>query len=226
MIRATSRYVLPACSNVIALRRRFSSCTAEPIGLMTTTVLEHCRGVCIISQNLDKLPTQIVPGSDRIAYLASSPLPSPAAWLAHSGAGSPAATLRVQLQLFQIQEPGELQGAFAAMSRDRMKALKVGNYSLIWTHRATVVELAAQYQLPTAMKTETTPMLADLSPMGCRTLISSAGRPPMSTGFSRRRPWRSPRAAADEVRARHKLEDREDAQADHPGVGAGAGRMK
>jgi putative ABC transport system substrate-binding protein len=47
-----------------------------------------------------------------------------------------------------------------------MKALKVGNYSLIWTHRATVVELAAQYQLPTVYEDRDYPDVGGLISYG------------------------------------------------------------
>jgi len=57
--------------------------------------------------------------------------------------------LGVQLHAVQVHELGELEGAFAAMSREHAEALVVIPSSVTYIHRARINALAAQSRLPT-----------------------------------------------------------------------------
>ena len=52
-VSATSRYDFPACSRVIARRRRASNCSAVPGGLIPPTIVKHAPDPCIISSDVN-----------------------------------------------------------------------------------------------------------------------------------------------------------------------------
>ena len=58
-----------------------------------------------------------------------------------------AAALRVQLAVFNVREPDEFEGAFAAMTAEGAGALIVNPQSLFNANRARIAELAAQSRL-------------------------------------------------------------------------------
>ena len=60
-----------------------------------------------------------------------------------------ARALGLQPQLFEVQSPGELDSAFAAMTREGVGAVLVGGTTLLFNHRARIAELAAKNGLPT-----------------------------------------------------------------------------
>ncbi len=60
-----------------------------------------------------------------------------------------APTLGVQLQSLSVRDPGEFEGAFAAMSREHAEALVVLPGAAISLHRARIHALAARSRLPT-----------------------------------------------------------------------------
>jgi ABC-type uncharacterized transport system substrate-binding protein len=59
-----------------------------------------------------------------------------------------ARSLGVQLQLLEAREPGELDGAFAAMAKERAGALLIVGDPLFFIHRARLADLAVKHRLP------------------------------------------------------------------------------
>jgi ABC-type uncharacterized transport system substrate-binding protein len=57
--------------------------------------------------------------------------------------------LGLQLQLVAARGPGELDGAFAAMRRDRAGAVVVLGSPMLFAHRIRIAELAVKHRLPT-----------------------------------------------------------------------------
>jgi putative ABC transport system substrate-binding protein len=60
-----------------------------------------------------------------------------------------APTLGVQLQALRVHDPGEIEDAFAAMSREHAEALVVLPGPVLSMHRARITELATRNRLPT-----------------------------------------------------------------------------
>ena len=60
-----------------------------------------------------------------------------------------APALTLTLQPFEVREPGEFEGAFAAMTRERADAMFGAAGILTFQHRQTVVDLAAKSRIPT-----------------------------------------------------------------------------
>jgi len=56
--------------------------------------------------------------------------------------------LGVTLQVYDIQEPADFDGAFAAMTKARAEALFVAADPFWWLHRQRIIALAAQSRLP------------------------------------------------------------------------------
>jgi putative tryptophan/tyrosine transport system substrate-binding protein len=59
-----------------------------------------------------------------------------------------AQALAVKLQVLEVRSPNELEGAFAAMLRERAGALLVLPHSLSYVHARRIVDLAAKSRLP------------------------------------------------------------------------------
>ncbi len=60
-----------------------------------------------------------------------------------------ARVLGVQLQLLDLRDPGELESAFAAMTRERAGALSLLPSARVFFHRQRLAELALKHRLPT-----------------------------------------------------------------------------
>jgi putative ABC transport system substrate-binding protein len=90
---------------------------------------------------------EAVPTISRVAVLShpDSPFTGPA--LQEMQVAAP--TLGVQLQALSWRDPGEFEGAFAAMSREHAEALVVLPGLVFPVHRARINELAARSRLPT-----------------------------------------------------------------------------
>src|SRR5262249_16646507 len=56
--------------------------------------------------------------------------------------------LGVALQILHVQQPGDLEMAFAAMTRDRAGGLVLVGAPFLTMHRATILRLTAQHRLP------------------------------------------------------------------------------
>jgi putative ABC transport system substrate-binding protein len=92
-----------------------------------------------------QLLTEIVPGLSRVAVLSNPSIPAHAFDLRDLRAA--AQSLKVRLQVVEARVPGEFAGAFAAVAKERVGALIVLAGSLFFSHRARLVELAAQHRL-------------------------------------------------------------------------------
>jgi putative ABC transport system substrate-binding protein len=93
-----------------------------------------------------QLLKEAVPNVRRVAILSN---PSSATQpIAIGSLQTAAQSLGVSLQLLEVHAPGDFEGAFAAMAKDRAGALVVVGDPLFGTHSARVAELAARHRLP------------------------------------------------------------------------------
>ena len=92
-----------------------------------------------------QLIKELVPGATRVAVLAFGS--TPATQLLFREMQAAARVVGVQLQLLAVQGPDELDGAFAAMKRERAGALFVQFSPLSFDHRKVIAELAAKHRL-------------------------------------------------------------------------------
>lgn len=107
---------------------------------------------------------ELLPKATRIAVLANVPNPAtPAVMRALQGA---AKELNLQLEVVDVREPAQLEGAFAAMARRRTDALVVVSDPMLFGHRQNIVDLAARHRLPTAFDVRTLPGNAGLMSYG------------------------------------------------------------
>jgi putative ABC transport system substrate-binding protein len=117
---------------------------ARPGG--NVTGLSYSVGSSIFAKDLELLK-EAVPKLRRVAVL-SNPA-SPSQPLAISEIKGAARSLGLQLQTLEARGPGEFDGAFAAMARERAGALFVVQDPAFSPHRARLVDLAAKNRLPT-----------------------------------------------------------------------------
>jgi putative tryptophan/tyrosine transport system substrate-binding protein len=89
---------------------------------------------------------EAAPGLSRVAVLVNPVNPFSASAVRQTE--STAQALRVPLQLLEVRDPSELEGAFAAMSSAQADALIVLPDPMITAQRKRIVELAAMYRLP------------------------------------------------------------------------------
>ena len=93
-----------------------------------------------------ELLREIEPKTSRVAVLFD---PRSAAGHAHvNEAQSAARSLKVQLQLLELREPADLEGAFRAASKARADALFVVAVGMLNSHRARIVALAIEARVP------------------------------------------------------------------------------
>jgi putative ABC transport system substrate-binding protein len=126
---------------------------ARPGGNLTG--LGSFSGVEMNAKRLELL-RQAVPGVTRVAVLRHR---NPALKeLPHSSVDvlqEAARALGVAMQLLHVQHPDDLEGAFAAMTRERAEALLLVPAPFFGTHRARLMRLIAESRLP-AMASDTT----------------------------------------------------------------------
>ncbi len=107
-------------------------------------------GPAIISHELVgkelELLREIVPRVSRVAILWNPANPGNAHQLRAAEAAAPA--LGVRLQRVEVRAPGEIDRAFAAMTRERVGALLVLLDAIFYDQRARIVDLAAKNRLP------------------------------------------------------------------------------
>ena len=60
-----------------------------------------------------------------------------------------ARVLTMQLQIVEVRDPGEFEGAFRAIARRRAQALMTLPDPMFFTHRTRIAELALKRRLPT-----------------------------------------------------------------------------
>jgi putative ABC transport system substrate-binding protein len=116
---------------------------ARPGGNITG--MSHSVGVETFGKELELLK-EIVPKVRHVALLWNPANSSNA--LEMESVKLAARSLGVQLQLLEAREPNQFDGAFAAMSKERVGALLVLPDSVFQRHRARVAGLAAKNRLP------------------------------------------------------------------------------
>ena len=107
-------------------------------------------GVSLLTSELNakrlELLKQAVPGVSRVAVLVNPTLSTAGARLKElEGA---ARALKVKLQFLEARDPQAIDGAFAAMNRERAGALLVANDPMFFAQRERIVGLAAKSRLP------------------------------------------------------------------------------
>jgi putative ABC transport system substrate-binding protein len=107
-------------------------------------------GLTIMSPDLVgkqlELLKEVVPKVSRVALLRHPDNPASAAQLREAEAAAQA--LGVRLQTLEARSPQEIDGAFAAMTRERAGALLVIPDTLFWSQRRQIAELAVKRRLP------------------------------------------------------------------------------
>ena len=132
-----------------------------------------------------------------------------------------APTLGVQLQALRVRDPGEIEDAFAAMSREHAEALVVLPSPVLSMHRARITELATRSRLPTIW--EWRAAVADGGLMAYGPDTASLWRRAatyVDKILKGATPGETARGAADEVRAGHQPQDRQGAGPHHSPVAA------
>jgi putative ABC transport system substrate-binding protein len=94
-----------------------------------------------------ELLKEVIPKVRRVAVL-SNPGNSPAQPLIMSSVEGAARSLGLQLQLLEARGPGEFDGAFAVMAKERAAALLVTGDPMFFLHRARLADLAVKNRLP------------------------------------------------------------------------------
>jgi putative ABC transport system substrate-binding protein len=117
---------------------------ARPGG--NVTGVSYAFGVEIFGKQLELL-RDITPSVRRVAVLAN-PGGSPAYPQMLEATRAAARSLGLELQLLEVREAEEFDGAFAAMARERARALLVMGHPLFFLHRARLADLAVRNRLP------------------------------------------------------------------------------
>jgi len=116
---------------------------ARPGG--NVTGLMFVVGPEIVTKQLELLK-EVLPKVSRVAVLLNPDSPSSPIFLKEVQAAAKA--LAVDLQLLVVRSPDELEGAFAAMARERATALLVLPHPFTYAHARRIVDLAATSRLP------------------------------------------------------------------------------
>jgi len=116
---------------------------ARPGGNVTGVTMDA--GLEIVGKHLELLK-EAVPTLSRVAVLSNPVIPLNAAMLRETQAAAQA--LGVTLQVYDVRDPAEFTGAFAAMTKARAEALLVLTNSFIYVHVRRIADLAAKSRLP------------------------------------------------------------------------------
>ena len=111
-----------------------------------------------------ELLKEVVPKLSRVALLQNPDNPASAAQLREAEAAARA--LRVQPQTLEARNPQEIEGAFAAMIRERAGALLILSDAIFFTQRRQIAELAAKGRLPSIIGTRDYPVAGGLMAYG------------------------------------------------------------
>jgi putative tryptophan/tyrosine transport system substrate-binding protein len=117
---------------------------ARPGG--NVTGVSFSAGLEIFGKRLELLK-QIVPEVRRVAILSNSDNPNQPSVIKDVRAA--AGSLGVELQLLDARGPAEFDGAFTAMTKERVGSLLVVGDPVFFLHRTRLVDLAAKSRLPT-----------------------------------------------------------------------------
>ena len=107
---------------------------------------------------------ELLPHATRIAVLANVPNPATPAVMRSLERG--AKDLSLQLEVVDVRDPTQLEGAFAAMAQRKTDALVVVSDPMLFGHRQNTFDLAARYRLPTAFDVRQLPGNAGLMSYG------------------------------------------------------------
>jgi putative ABC transport system substrate-binding protein len=95
-----------------------------------------------------QLLKEAVPGVRQVAVLANPASGGPSYSLRLESVKSAARSLGLPLQILEVREPDEFEGAFAAMRKVRSDALLLSGDAMFFVHRARLAELAMKNRLP------------------------------------------------------------------------------
>jgi ABC-type uncharacterized transport system substrate-binding protein len=143
--QASSTIPIVMVSVIDPVRRGVVASLARPGG--NVTGLTDDVGPSLAGKYLQLLK-EAAPRVSRVAVLVHrpNPLEPPSAYLSETQAAARA--LDVTLQTYRVQPPGEIEGAFTAMSTARAEALLVLPHPLFILHAQRIIELAAKGRLP------------------------------------------------------------------------------
>lgn len=126
----------------------------DPVGLGLVASLSHpggnVTGLSTLSQNMAGKWVELLktasPGIQRLGFLLNPTNPAyKAVW---PGAQQEARTSKVDLLAIDAREPGELDGAFAAIVREQIDGLICWGDPMFIQERSKIIEFAAQHHLP------------------------------------------------------------------------------
>jgi putative ABC transport system substrate-binding protein len=164
-----------------------------------------------------QLLTEAVPALNRVGILANPTHPATAAELRELGTA--ARHLKVQLRTFEIRTPADVEPAFAAMVKGAVGAVVVLTDPVLLFSDLAIVRLAAQHRLPLIAESTNYTRAGGLMSYGTSFPDLSRRavrvRRPDPQGRQTRR---TPRGAADEIRAGDQSQDREGARPHDPAV--------
>ena len=91
--------------------------------------------------------TEVIPGVSRVALVWNPTNPQSVTVFKETQAA--AQTLGVQLQSHEVRDPRDFDAAFQAATKARTRAVTIVSDSVMFAHRAQILELAAKQKLPT-----------------------------------------------------------------------------
>jgi len=140
--RATKTIPIVMATADDPVRAKIVASLAHPGGNITGVALH----ASVLSGKRIELLKEAAPGIARLAILGNATNPfSEYSWEDTQPA---ARQLRVELQLFMVQGPDELAGAFAAMQRTGASAVVILADAMFYTWRRQIIALAAERGLP------------------------------------------------------------------------------
>jgi putative ABC transport system substrate-binding protein len=154
IVAASSTFVQPAKDATSTIPIVFSV-HADPVGTRHVASLAHpggnITGLATLQTDLGakglELLNATVPAAKRVAVLWNPSTPSHVPGL--KAVEDAARALRLQLQSVGVRSPGELEGAFAVMERERAGALLVLTSPLSASEGRRLADLALRHRLPT-----------------------------------------------------------------------------
>jgi putative ABC transport system substrate-binding protein len=131
------------------------SAATDPVATGFVTSLArpggNITGLTIQSPDLSAKTLQLlkeaVPNLSRVTVLLDPGFPGGRRWLSELETAAPA--LVVQLQVVEVRSPSDLEGAFAAATKNRAGAVLSVAGSIGFLHRAQIADLAVKRRLPT-----------------------------------------------------------------------------
>ena len=158
----------------------FIASLARPGGNITG--LTNDTGLEIVGKYLELLK-EVVPNTRRVALLLN-PIP-PGAANYRKAAEIAATRLGVSLQVVEARGRDELEGAFAAIARERVDAVVVQSDPIFFTARNQIVDLTMKYRLPAVFHAREVVEIGGLLSYGAALTISFDAPPCTSTRSSK-----------------------------------------